>query len=140
MQLELMTQRENLRDDDIPPVDIPTYEQPEEHTNPPQPTAPRQRNQPTIDSQSTVNAGTSSRKRIRKMTSKMREIMEQGLTSLTLMAMKANFDELHDQDLDLQELMRNTMSFLSEMIGDTMYFHQAMNQPDADEFVKAIAK
>ena len=70
----------------------------------------------------------------------MRKSMEQGLTSLTLMAMKTKFDKLHDQDLDMQGLMRNHMSFLSEMIGDTMYFHQAMNQPDADDFVKAIVK
>jgi hypothetical protein len=44
----------------------------------------------------------------------------------------------HDFHLDLQERMRHPIAFHAEMMGDIMYYHQALQQPDADEFVKAI--
>jgi hypothetical protein len=34
--------------------------------------------------------------------------------------------------------MRNPIAFYAEMMGDIMYFHQAIMQPDTQEFVKAI--
>ena len=36
--------------------------------------------------------------------------------------------------------MRSPIAFHAEMMGDIMYFHQAMQQDDADEFVKAVVK
>ena len=36
--------------------------------------------------------------------------------------------------------MRNPMSFLAEMQGDTMYFHQAMAQEDSVDFVEVVVK
>ena len=46
----------------------------------------------------------------------------------------------HDKHLGLQERMRHPIAFHAEMMGDIMYFHQAMQQPDASEFVKAVVK
>jgi hypothetical protein len=36
--------------------------------------------------------------------------------------------------------MRNPIAFHAEMMGDIMYFQQALNQPDAEHFVKAVIK
>ncbi|KAL7503607.1 hypothetical protein ACHAXN_001832 [Cyclotella atomus] len=36
--------------------------------------------------------------------------------------------------------MRHPIAFHAEMMGDIMYFHQAMQQEDADKFVKAVVK
>jgi hypothetical protein len=46
----------------------------------------------------------------------------------------------HENHLSLQERMRHPIAFHAEMMGDIMYFHQAMQQPDAGEFVKAVIK
>ena len=48
-------------------------------------------------------------------------------------------DEAHDYHLNLEERMRHPLSFHAEMMGDIMYYHQAMKQDDADKFVDAIA-
>ena len=36
--------------------------------------------------------------------------------------------------------MINTMAFLAEIQGDTIYFHQAMAQEDSGDFVEAVVK
>ena len=51
-----------------------------------------------------------------------------------------DFDKAHDDHLDLQERMRHPIAFHAEMMGDIMYYHQAMKQDDANEFVNAIVK
>jgi hypothetical protein len=51
-----------------------------------------------------------------------------------------NADTFHDWHLDLQERMSNPIAFNAEMMGDIMYLHQALKQPDAAEFVKAVIK
>ncbi len=49
-------------------------------------------------------------------------------------------DLFHDSHLELQERMRNPVSFHAEMMGDIMYLHQAMKQEDASQFVKAVVR
>jgi hypothetical protein len=49
-------------------------------------------------------------------------------------------DLFHDAHLKLQERMRNPIAFHAEMMGDIMYYHQALKQPDASQFVDAIIK
>ncbi len=49
-------------------------------------------------------------------------------------------DLFHDQHLEIQECMRNPLAFHAKMMGDIMYFQQAMNQPDKQQFVKAVIK
>ena len=49
-------------------------------------------------------------------------------------------DLFHDRHLELQERMRHPIAFHAEMMGDIMYFQQALNQPDAEQFVHAIVK
>ena len=36
--------------------------------------------------------------------------------------------------------MREPIAFLAEEVGDTMYYHQCLKQPDAGEFATAIVK
>ena len=51
-----------------------------------------------------------------------------------------DYDALHDYQLAQQERMRHPISFMSEMTGDIMYFHQAMKQHDADDFRRAVIR
>ncbi len=53
---------------------------------------------------------------------------------------KHDYDRLHNSHLDLQDCMRHPIAFLAEMIGDVMYLHQALRQPDSREFVEAVIK
>ena len=49
-------------------------------------------------------------------------------------------DLFHDQHLDLQERMQNPIAFHAEMMGDIMYYHQALQQSDAKQFDSAVVK
>jgi hypothetical protein len=49
-------------------------------------------------------------------------------------------DLFHDQHLALQERMQNPVAFHAKMMGDIMYYHQALQQPDAKQFADAIIK
>ena len=49
-------------------------------------------------------------------------------------------DLFHDQHLALQERMQNTDAFHANMMGDIMYYHQALQQPDAKQFADAVIK
>jgi hypothetical protein len=49
-------------------------------------------------------------------------------------------DLFHDAHLELQERMRNPIAFHAEMMGDIMYYDQALQQPDAEKFANAIVK
>jgi hypothetical protein len=51
-----------------------------------------------------------------------------------------DYDRLHNSHLDLQDCMRHPIAFLAEMMGDIMYLHQALHQPDAREFVEVVIK
>jgi hypothetical protein len=51
-----------------------------------------------------------------------------------------DYDCLHDSHLDLQDCMRHPIAFFTKMMGDNMYLHQALRQPDAREFVGAVIK
>ena len=53
---------------------------------------------------------------------------------------KTDEDLFHDAHLDLQEHMRNPIAFHAKMMGDFMYFQQALRQPDVKEFVQAVVK
>ncbi len=47
-------------------------------------------------------------------------------------------DLFHDYHLDLQERMWNPIAFHAEMMGDIMYYDQALQQPDAKQFANAV--
>lgn len=51
-----------------------------------------------------------------------------------------NYEQAHDDHLELQERMRHPIAFHAEMMGDIMYYHQAMRQNDADKFTDAVIK
>jgi hypothetical protein len=55
-------------------------------------------------------------------------------------AERAIHDLFHDAHLKLRECMRNPIAFHAEMMGDIMYYHQSLKQPDASQFVDAIIK
>ena len=50
------------------------------------------------------------------------------------------YDALHEEDFKLQDDMQNPISFVATSNKDTMYWHQAMKQHDAEEFRKAAIK
>ena len=97
-----------------------------------------------------LNAGTSSRGRQQKMLKAMAESLLQRnfygdfkmfyMASQSFSEGQTEADLYHDNHLDLQKCMRNPVAFHAELMGDIMYFHQAIRQPDAQEFVKAVVK
>ena len=108
---------------------------------------------PTVPATVSVAAGISSRGRQRTMSRAMQESIAQkdfyGRKGMHYMASRATIihtnsylddDTFHDWHLDLQERMTDPVSFHAEMMGDIMYLHQALQQPDAAEFVKAVIK
>jgi hypothetical protein len=85
-----------------------------------------------------ASAGTSLRGRVCKMSRAMAETVAQ-----------QDFyrrDKMHNMasqavcEHDYQDCMRHPIAFLAEMMGDIMYLHQALQQPDAKEFMEAVIK
>jgi hypothetical protein len=98
---------------------------------------------------STITAGASRRGRARTMSRKIADSVSQrdfyGNTNMHYMALQSLMGEtdedlFHDAHLELQERVRNPIAFHAEMMGDIMYYHQALKQPDASQFVDAIIK
>ncbi len=98
-----------------------------------------------------VTAGTSRSGRICTMSRKMAESTSQrdffGTLGMHYMANLSTtaFDEtpedlFHGYHLDLQEHMQNPIAFHAEMMGDIMYYDQALQQPDAKQFANAVVK
>ncbi|KAL7523209.1 hypothetical protein ACHAWF_000425, partial [Thalassiosira exigua] len=46
----------------------------------------------------------------------------------------------HGEHLALQDRMSHPIAFHAEMVGDSIYYHQAIRQDDAAEFEKAVVK
>ncbi len=94
--------------------------------------------------------GTSQRGRVCTMSCKMADSTAQQnfygtagmhyMANQSLLTGKTPKDLFHDQHLELQECMRNPIAFHAKMMGDIMYFQQALQQPDADHFIKAVIK
>ncbi len=115
-------------------------------------TASQLPSQPSHDSadlqDTSSSAGTSLRGRVCKMSRAMAESVSQqdfyGRDKMHYMASQAvcenDYDHLHDSHLDLQDPMRHPIAFLAEMMGDIMYLHQVLRQPDSREFVEAVIK
>jgi hypothetical protein len=68
-------------------------------------------------------------------TQRMIESREQGNV-----AFQAYYDAMHQDDYLLQDQMQNPIAFMASTNQDTMYFHQAMQAPDRDQFKKAVVK
>ena len=97
----------------------------------------------------------SSRGRLRRVTQAMKDSIAQrtfyGKRDMHYMAAQAATTEeedddeytpdfRHDEHLNLQEAMSHPIAFSAQMTGDIMYLHQALQQPDASEFVQAVIK
>jgi hypothetical protein len=97
-----------------------------------------------------VNASTSQCSRVCTMSCKMADSTAQqnfyGTAGMHYMANQSLLtgempeDLFHDQHLKLQERMRNPIAFHAKMMGDIMYFQQALQQPDGEHFIKAVIK
>jgi hypothetical protein len=108
--------------------------------------------QPSHDSadlhDASSSAGTSLQGRICKISRAMAESVSQrdfyGKEKMHYMESQAvcehDYDCLHDSHLNLQDCMCHPIAFLAEMMGDVMYLHQALRQPDFKEFVEAVIK
>ena len=104
-----------------------------------------------LQTESSIAAGTSQSGRVRIMSQRMAESASQrgffGNAGMHYMAHQstASRDEtpedlFHDQHLALQERMQNPIAFHAKMMGDIMYYHQALQQPDAKQFADAVVK
>jgi hypothetical protein len=97
---------------------------------------------------SSSSARTSSQRRVCKMSTAMAESVSQrdfySRDKMHYMASQAvcehDYDRLHDSHLNLQDCMRHPIAFVAEMMGDVMYLHQALRQPDSREFMEAVIK
>jgi hypothetical protein len=100
---------------------------------------------------STVTASTSQSGRVRTMSQRMAKSTSQrgffGNAGMYYMAHKSTTsrdetpeDLFHKQHLGLQERMQNPIAFHAKMMGDIMYYHQALQQPDAKQFADAVVK
>jgi hypothetical protein len=93
-----------------------------------------------------IGAGTSSRGRVCKMSRAMAESVLEwdfyGRDKMHYMASQAmcehDYECLHDSHLDLQDCMCHPIVFLAEMMGDIIYMHQKLRQPDAKDFMEAV--
>ena len=106
------------------------------------------------DDSTLPSVGISSRGQISKLSCTMQDSISQhdfygnhgmhymGNRAITTTPKDAEKQCIHEHDfhLELQERMRHPIAFHTEMQGDIMYFHQALQQPDAAEFVKALIK
>ncbi len=92
-----------------------------------------------------VSTDVSSRGRIRKPSRRMQESAAQrefhgkGYYAAMQAELHAGMtpDKLHDYHLDLQDRMRNPVAFHAEMMGDIMYYSQAMKQEASDQWTLA---
>lgn len=66
--------------------------------------------------------------------------MREAMQSEDVVAFSAYYDAQHEQELQLQDEMEHPLAFMASSNADTMYYDQAIRQPDAPEFVKAIIK
>jgi hypothetical protein len=102
----------------------------------------------SADLQDTSSSATNLQGRVRKMSRAMAESVSQQdfyrKEMMHYMASQAvcehDYDHLHDSHLDLQDRMHHTIGFLAEMMGDVMYLHQALSQPDSRGFVEGFMK
>ena len=105
---------------------------------------------PDIEEIMPVRTMVSFKGRTRKTSNQMRESIAQGLTSPSILVFEAvveqQLDEIfpfkvsHNWFLQEEENMAQPVAYASKDIGDIMYYHEAMNQPDAIKFAKAIIK
>ena len=96
-----------------------------------------------------ISAGTSLHGNMHTMSQKMVESVSQwdfyGTRNMHYMAQLSTIGEtpedlFHDAHLELQEHMRNPITFHAEMVGDIMYLQLALRQQDSKLFVKAVIK
>jgi hypothetical protein len=98
----------------------------------------------------TVTTGTSQRGQVCTMSQRMAESVsqqnfygDQGMHYMASQATTGDTDEdlIHNAHLQLQERMRNPITFYAEMMGEyILYLQQALKQPNAKEFVKVVIK
>ena len=81
--------------------------------------------------------------RVRKMTDRMRESIEQGLlarNSTVTHCDEEYFEVMHNLDYSIQQDLDSPITYLAKTDRDTMYLHQALREPDREKFVQAVIK
>ena len=76
--------------------------------------------------------------RVRRMTDRMRESLEQATGNFSYAL--TYYDRMHEFDYEDQVSRDSPISYLAKTDQDTMYLHQAMQEPDRDRFIQAIIK
>ena len=103
--------------------------------NVPSSSAPVEEMRDPVDSPS-VNIRKSTRNR--RMTQRMQESLEQNAGPVSYSS--SYYEALHELEYRDQELRDDPIAYLAKMDNDTMYLHQALNEPDRDQFIKAVIK
>ena len=81
--------------------------------------------------------------RVRKMTDRMRESIEQGMlarNSTITQCDEEYFEIMHNLDYSIQQDLDSPITYLAKTDRDTMYLHQAVREPDREKFVQAVIK
>jgi len=67
----------------------------------------------------------------------MKESLEQNKTSKSF---SAYYEPMHELDYQDQDNRDDPISYLAKTDSDTMYLHQALQEPNRDQFIRAVIK
>ena len=125
---------------DIPPTEA----EPDEVTAPDEPdTADADEEAddfPPDDADDTAMPPTSTSRYGRQRRPTRRMLESQELRASGHVAYSTYYDALHEDDYLLQDEMADPIAFIARSDPDTMYFHQAMKQPDRKQWRAAVVK
>ena len=76
----------------------------------------------------------------RNISKRIQAIVDSGETKGNIRGFQSTFETQHDQDMDLQYRMRIPIALISDINGDTIYFHQDIHQEHSADFVEAVVK
>ena len=69
----------------------------------------------------------------------IQSVSQQNLTfKPQIIIFNSYYDSLHEDDYTLQDQMNDPITFRVTNNKDTLYYHEAMNAPDRDEFLTAM--
>jgi len=71
------------------------------------------------------------------MSQRMKESLEQNKTSKSF---SAYYEPMHELDYQDQDNRDDPISYLAKTDSDTMYLHQALQEPNRDQFIRAVIK
>jgi len=106
-------------------------------TNNADPTGPLAEQEPSVNATAlSTRTGTG---KVRKLSRQFRESIQQGQIKYSGYT-ATYYEALHEEDFKLQDDMADPIGFRANTDPDTIYYHQAMQAPDKEQFIAAIVK